>query len=114
MKEYVETETVEARRRDAVKAAQVKNTTPSHPLKHYTGKYRSAIYGDLSIELENDSLVFWFRDVKQPLDHFHYDQFVAREQLPGRPNRMHFLTNNKGEIDRFVSRNDVEFVKMHK
>src|SRR6185503_7918116 len=49
MKEYLTGKADEKRTTDSIKATQVKNTTPSHPLKAYGGVYTNAIYGDMTI-----------------------------------------------------------------
>jgi len=116
--EYQRETYLNARSRDSLAATQVKNTLPSHPLKDYAGKYAHPVYGQVLIEMQNDALVFSFRNTRAPLLHFHYDQFVTRQE----PNsgsaefRLNFLTNPKGETDRFLIQpyGDpvVEFVKV--
>jgi CubicO group peptidase (beta-lactamase class C family) len=86
---------------DSIAATQVKNTHPSHPLQAYAGTYKNAAYGDIEIQIQNDQLLFLFRKQKSTLHHFHYDQFVTKEEKTDTPDfRLHFLTNSKGEIDR--------------
>jgi len=53
MKEYMKAKADEKKFTDSLKATQVKNTIPSHPLKDYAGMYTNPIYGDMQIELEN-------------------------------------------------------------
>jgi CubicO group peptidase (beta-lactamase class C family) len=90
---------------DSVRALQVKNTSPSHPLSSYTGTYANAIYGNIKIEMENGGLVFVFRRQRTPLTHFHYDQFVAEEKDSDAPDfRLQFNIDNKGDIDRIRMR----------
>jgi CubicO group peptidase (beta-lactamase class C family) len=107
----------ETRARDSVAATQLKNTTPSHVLQEYAGRYTHPIYGEVVIDIENGSLIFSYRGSKTALHHFHYDQFITREERnSGNAEfRLHFLTNTNGQIDRFSMRpyGDpvVEFVK---
>ena len=104
--------------RDSMAATQVQHTSASHAIAIYTGKYYNPVYGEVVITLEKESLHFSFRNTKTELHHFHYDQFVTREEMnSGRAEfRLNFLTNAKGEIDRFSMRvyGDlaVEFVKV--
>jgi CubicO group peptidase (beta-lactamase class C family) len=105
MKQYAEDRAANKRFDDSVAASQVQNTVPSHPLKDYAGVYLSPIYGELTIELENNQLYFLFRKQRSLLYHFHYDQFVTEEAHTDKPDfRLNFLTNNKGEIDRISMR----------
>jgi CubicO group peptidase (beta-lactamase class C family) len=101
MKDYVKAKADNKRARDSINATQVKNTVSSHALKDYVGKYSSAVYGDMTIEMQNDQLTLSFRGQRSLLHHFHYDQFITKEELTSNPDfRLSFLTNNKGEIDR--------------
>jgi hypothetical protein len=107
----------EIRARDSIAATQVKNTMPSHPLRDYVGKYTHPIYGMVQIEMQNDALLFSFRNIKTNLHHFHYDQFVTMDEMniANIEFRLHFIINSKGEADRFSMRvygdPAVEFVK---
>jgi CubicO group peptidase (beta-lactamase class C family) len=105
MKEYLKGKADEKRSEDSIKATQVKNTVPSHLLKAYAGVYSNPIYGDVTIEMENEQLVFLFRNQRSLLSHFHYDQFNTNEEHTDKPDfRLSFLTNSKGEIDRISMR----------
>jgi CubicO group peptidase (beta-lactamase class C family) len=87
--------------KDSLKATAVKNTIPSHALKDFAGKYHNPVYGEISIELQNNQLSMVFRKQRSMLLHFHYDQFITDEQMNGNPDfRLKFLTDNKGEIER--------------
>jgi len=115
-KDYLKSKADSKRAKDSINATQVKNTSPSHVLKNYTGKFSNPIYGDVVIEMQNDELVLSFRNQRSLLHHFHYDQFLTKEELNGKPNfRLSFLTNSNGEINRFTMQpfNDpvAEFVK---
>lgn len=115
-KEYLEAKAQDKKFKDSVTATQVKNTVPSHALTAYTGKYSNPVYGDISIELQGDQLFFIFRKQRSKLFHFHYDQFITKEDGNDNPDfRLNFLTNNKGDIDK-ISTNpfgdpNAEFVK---
>jgi CubicO group peptidase (beta-lactamase class C family) len=119
MKDYLQAKVDSKKFLDSLKTTQVKNTVPSHPLNAYTGIYSNPIYGEVTIELQNDQLFFLFRKQRSALYHFHYDQFATDEEHSDKPDfRLTFITNNKGEIDRFSMRpfGDpvAEFVKNNK
>jgi CubicO group peptidase (beta-lactamase class C family) len=105
MKDYLKAKADEKKATDSLKATQVKNTVPSHPLKDYTGSYSNPVYGELEIELENNQLVLVFRKQRSVLYHFHYDQFHTNEEHSEKADfRLSFLTNAKGAIDRISMR----------
>jgi CubicO group peptidase (beta-lactamase class C family) len=115
-KEYLESKIQEKKARDSVNATQVKNTVPSHSLNAYAGKYINSMYGALSVEMENGQLKLLFRNQRSSLHHFHYDQFITKEENNDKPNfRLNFLTNNKGDIDKMTTNpfgdSVAEFVK---
>jgi hypothetical protein len=65
----------------AHKAARATTSKPSLPLAAYAGRYRDAWYGEAAIEVEGDHLVMRFSrspSLTGPLEHWHYDTFVAR------------------------------------
>src|SRR4029079_4447949 len=93
MKEYLKSKADNKKFEDSVNATQVKNTTPSHPLINYTGVYSNPVYGDMTIEIENNQLVLNFRKQRSLLFHFHYDQFVTHEEHTDQQDfRLSFLT----------------------
>jgi CubicO group peptidase (beta-lactamase class C family) len=101
MKDYKEGLAQSKRSADSIRATQVKNTSPSHALKDYTGTYSHTAYGDMKIEQQNDKLVLSFRGQRSVLHHFHYDQFATDEKGNDNPDfRLNFLMSSKGEIDR--------------
>lgn len=103
-KDYLEDKAQAKKSRDSVLATQVRNTVPSHPMSAYTGTFTNPIYGSMTIELQNNQLMLVFRKQMSVLHHFHYDQFITREELTDKPDfRLNFLTNNKGDIDRILT-----------
>jgi CubicO group peptidase (beta-lactamase class C family) len=115
-KDYLDTKAKSRRAKDSINATQVMNTVPSHKLKDFAGKYDNPIYGSLMIETENNQLSLSFRGQQSLLYHFHFDQFITKEETTDKPDfRLNFLTNSKGEIDRFSVQlfgdPAVEFVK---
>lgn len=117
-KEFDASNAQEKKVKDSIAATQVKNTTPSHILSAYTGTYSSPIYGSVSIEIKNGQLFFLFRKQRSVLYHFHYDQYITREENDLDNFRLNFLTNGKGEIERInmsVENDPVtDFVKQNK
>jgi CubicO group peptidase (beta-lactamase class C family) len=100
-KDYLEAKVQEKKRIDSIKTTQVKNTVQSHSLNAYAGTYSNPTYGDMIIEWQDNQLVFLFRKQRSVLFHFHYDQFITKEENTGKPDfRLNFLTSSKGEIDR--------------
>ncbi|HEX4592030.1 MAG TPA: serine hydrolase [Gemmataceae bacterium] len=66
---------------DRTAAARVKDTKPSLPLGHYSGKYGGDLYGDVSVNEEDGKLVLRF--VPAPtfvadLEHWQYDTFRVK------------------------------------
>jgi CubicO group peptidase (beta-lactamase class C family) len=101
--------------KDSVLATQVKNTTPSHPLKAFTGTYTHPAYGAIIITTEGDQLKLNFRKQSSLLQHFHYNQFTTKEDNDAPNFRINFHINSKGEIDKLTTRPfgdpETEFVK---
>lgn len=62
-------------------ANKIANTSPSLPLKNYTGKYISPLYGEAEVSLTGKTLFFNINDVsKATLSHWHYDTFYGPYQ----------------------------------
>lgn len=102
MEEYRKNRMEEQKRKDSVSSTKVRNTVPSHSLIDYAGKYFNSTYGDMNIESQNGQLWLIFRGQRSLLHHFHYDQFITREEANGKPDfRINFLTGSKGAIDKF-------------
>ena len=90
---------------DESASQQVKNTTPSHVLAAYKGKYFHPGYGRFDISLKGDSLFANFKRTKFYLKHFHYDIFEPFEvteygidTTDTGPLKFNFSTNDAGEI----------------
>ncbi|MGH7699302.1 MAG: DUF3471 domain-containing protein [Gemmatimonadales bacterium] len=72
----------EERRRER-DAERVAGTAPSLDLRRYAGTYRSALYGDATVTLENGALAMRFGPhIAGTLAHWHFDTFQARWQDP--------------------------------
>lgn len=57
----------------------VLGTTPSHPLGDYLGRYAHAGYGHIEIRRHAEELTFVRHTLELPLEHWHYDAWIARE-----------------------------------
>ncbi|MEJ7778024.1 MAG: serine hydrolase [Daejeonella sp.] len=104
-KDYLEARESNKKDIDSLNASQVKNTAPSHPLKAYTGTFNHPVYGDIKIDIQNNTLNIKYRDLGAILNHWHYDQFITMDKGNGHPDmRISFITNAKGDIDRISTR----------
>ena len=84
---------------------QIKNTTPSHELADYEGKFANPGYGKFGISLKEDSLFANFKRKTFYLKHVHYDVFepfeVTKYGIDTTDTgslRLNFSTNDAGEI----------------
>ena len=59
-------------------ARRVTGTSPSHPLSDYEGVYQEPGYGVIQIRKLGDELQFQRGDLTLPLEHWHYDAWVAQ------------------------------------
>jgi CubicO group peptidase (beta-lactamase class C family) len=62
------------------RAKRVPGTHPSHPLADYAGTYTNKAYGDVKLTLVNNALVLQWNRLTIPLEHFHYDLFLAESE----------------------------------
>jgi CubicO group peptidase (beta-lactamase class C family) len=102
----------EARRRWDT-AQRVAGTTPSHRLDAYVGSYYNPGYGLYGVERHEAGLALRRNQLLLPLEHWHYDYWVARKtdlftiQGPYPFDRNHplsFLTDGHGEISTLCMR----------
>jgi len=104
-KDYLESEIRSRKQIDSLNASRGANTTPSHPIQSYLGTFKHPVYGDIKIDVRNDKLALSYRDLKSDLNHWHYDQFITIDEGKGFPDmKIHFITNDKGEIERISTR----------
>src|SRR5579872_1228457 len=68
----------ETRERNA-KVRRVENTSPSHALKDYAGCYAHPGYGKIEIDQVNGELIFRRNRLVLPLQHWHYDAWIAKD-----------------------------------
>lgn len=58
---------------------RVSGTAPSHALGDYAGRYMHPGYGKLEIHHSEGSLSLQFHDLTFPLEHWHYDAWIAKD-----------------------------------
>jgi len=98
------------------KKEEVSETTPSHPIKDYVGKFEHPAYGTIEITNSGDELNIHFHSFDMKLIHFKYDVFETKdERFP--PIKLTFLTNTNGDIDKLSSKlqdgvKDIEFKRV--
>jgi CubicO group peptidase (beta-lactamase class C family) len=83
---------------------RVAATKPSFALERYAGTYRSEMYGDVTVTLENGTLVMTFApNFTGDLTHWHFDTFEARWRDPmmGRSS-VAFALDAQGKIKELV------------
>ena len=84
--------------------SKVANTTPTHSLIEYTGKYEHKGYGTINVEVKNDSLWAQFTREKAYLKHTHYDIFEpylvkgSKVDSDGSGFNFNFQTDDLGDI----------------
>ena len=87
-------------------SSRIENTRPSHAKLDYTGVYSNPGYGELEIVVENDSLFTILNDLKQYVNHYHYDTFELVDVIDnkvdttqiGNALKITFKTNDSGDI----------------
>jgi CubicO group peptidase (beta-lactamase class C family) len=85
---------------------RVEGTTPSHGLIDYVGTYSNPAYGKSEILLNGNELEFRWHQLTIPLAHWHYDAWIARDELFAIPvphafdrgSRFLFEKNSDGDI----------------
>lgn len=98
------------------------NTSPSHPLTSYTGRFRCPMYGDATVELIDGKLRFQllpYPDLVADLEHLHYDTFVLRWQRSFAwfdSGSVHFVADAQGnfvQIQLDVPNDDLWFYELN-
>jgi CubicO group peptidase (beta-lactamase class C family) len=114
--ELVKKEEADARERIKERMAKRhQGTKPSRELGAYTGSYENAAYGTAKVSLEEGQLVWHYHAFTWPLEHYHYDTFIAKTDLLGYP-MVVFTLGTDGEV-RTVEIQDVmgvEFKRVKK
>ena len=103
---YPEIDRIQLSRRKERFAARVENTDPSLSIEKYQGVFEDKMYGDISIELDGQSLKLNFSHTplfSGALSHWHYDTFKIDWTDPRVPDG--FLTfefDSKGQVTGFT------------
>lgn len=64
--------------------ARVQGTSPSRPLAEYAGTYRNQMYGDLTVSLEDGTLILRYpKAITYKLTHLNYDTFLGAAPTAG-------------------------------
>ena len=98
------------------KKEEVSNTSPSHPLKDYVGKFEHPAYGTIEIKNPGDDLTILYHGFDMKMKHINYDIFETKDdRYP--PVKIFFLTNPNGEVDKITSKlqegvKDIEFKRV--
>ena len=80
-------------------ANRVTGTRPTVPLAKYAGTYRHAVYGDVNVVLDGNTLRAGFGDRTAKLEHWHYDTFVVRWDRSWQPSQpAQFLLDPDGDV----------------
>jgi len=77
-----------------------KNTTPSHPLKDYRGKFHHPAYGELIIEKKKNCLFLNYNNHSIPLIQYHYDIFNPADESVYENITLKFITDITGKIQK--------------
>jgi CubicO group peptidase (beta-lactamase class C family) len=104
-----------------VTAPAASGTKPSRGLDAYCGAFRCPLYGDATVELEQDHLVLRLlpnRDLVADLTHLHYDTFVIHwrdESAWFAEGTAHFVVDSRGDFNRIeldVPNDDLWFYEL--
>ncbi len=94
----------EKRMRYAEEQKRVPNTKTTLPLEKYAGIYRSDIYGDVEVKINNEKLIVQFTHTpifKGYLKHWHYNTFeIEMKKVPSLPKgKCSFIIDELGEVE---------------
>lgn len=111
-------------KKDKEEKSRIKDTTPSHALTGYTGKYEHPAFGVVKIELKDNSLKLSLRGMDEAtsqLRHYQYDTFrmLNKSPIDSLDFKITFLTGKDGEIESLtipleVAADEVVFRKVTK
>ena len=94
--------------RDAFEATRIEDTTPTHDLEHYAGRFYDDLYDTLEITYEDGNLRLTIYDIEElsaDLEHWHHNTFRIIWDNPAlREDFLQFQMNFEGEIDKVQKR----------
>jgi len=76
----------------------VKNTSPSHPISDYAGKYEHPAYGIVDVKQRSGKLQMNFNPFEEDLKHFHFDVFEANLSDLDQKIKLQFNMDQNGNI----------------
>ena len=91
----------DAKDREERMAKRVPNTTPTRALADYAGTYENTAYGPATITLVDGALVLQWNRLTIPLQHFHYDVFIAYSQRDDVDEEVVFDLGETREVEGF-------------
>jgi len=94
---------------------RIRNTTPSHRLEDYAGRYEDPAYGVVEITHKNNGLRFYFNNAGLELQHYQYDRFVTPDIEIEEKWSLNFITDPQGSIHQVkisIDQKEVTFIKM--
>jgi CubicO group peptidase (beta-lactamase class C family) len=87
-------------------ASRAADSNPSLPIDAYAGTYRDPWYGDITVSLQPDGILY-FQSLRSeplggPLEHFQFDTFIARwkDRKLNADAYVSFLLNAEGKVER--------------
>jgi CubicO group peptidase (beta-lactamase class C family) len=98
---------LEENRQRLAEVRRVEDTSPSHALQDYAGIYEHPGYGKIEIQHRGEDLIYKRNNLVLPLEHWHYDAWVAQDPEPfflhvphafDRSSRLQFETSPDGAI----------------
>lgn len=95
-------------------------TKPSADLNKYTGTYKSVLYGEANVTLQNGNLFIQFVPTKMfhgKLNHWHYDTFTVEfPEVPSLPEgTVNFVFNASGDVEQMrvdIPNPDFDFTEL--
>jgi CubicO group peptidase (beta-lactamase class C family) len=93
----MEEESVKAQMRELEERRQ-RGTKPSRELTHYTGQYEDPAYGSARVVLERGGLVWEWNTFRLPLEHYHYNTFLVKDESLFGTRMVVFNLNADGDV----------------
>jgi len=94
--------------REQFELTRISDTSPSHVLQNYTGRYGNDLYDSAEVSLENDKLtltIFDDENLTAELEHWHHNTFrIIWDNPAQREEFLQFHMDYEGKIDRLEIR----------
>jgi CubicO group peptidase (beta-lactamase class C family) len=96
---YDEMKAAADRSKEKSSTDRIPDTTPSHPMDAYLGKYENPGYGVIVVQKSGDGLQLVLNEkLTWPLEHYHYDTFEGFFAEFDLPIKASFITDPRGNI----------------